>query len=54
MLNPVCKKGMKIDECFNSLMKMEEQGRILTGWKGKKPNAMRMWFTRRKKKMDSS
>jgi len=54
MLNPVGKKGMKIDECFNSLMKMEEQGRILTGWKGKKPNAMRMWFTRRKKKMDSS
>ena len=52
ILNPVGKKGMKIDECFAEIMRMEESGRIApTGWKGKKPNAMRMWFTRIKKKM---
>lgn len=50
MLNPIGKKGMKIDECFSEIMRMEDSGRITTGWKGKKPNAMRMWFSRRKKK----
>ena len=50
MLNPIGKKGMKIDECFAEIMRMEDSGRITTGWKGKKPNAMRMWFSRRKKK----
>ena len=50
MLNPIGKKGMKIDECFAEIMRMEDSGRVATGWKGKKPNAMRMWFSRRKKK----
>ena len=50
MLNPIGKKGMKIDECFSEIMRMEDSGRITTGWKVKKPNAMRMWFSRRKKK----